>query len=211
MIHHTWLEGITVQGETLAIRAAEEADSQARQEAAAVNTRGSSGARGDSSASPSGSRARVSGAARAAQVLGEREGGGASLNRDKGKRASVGIVPTKEDEADALKPVHSGESSPLQHSSSPPPPQTTLSMAPDPSRDRRQPREQTPRKSPRPKSKPGSKSKSKTKTQPQSQQPQLQTTTAAMTEPVTNIDGSVAQTPSGQPPQPSQRLVPLAS
>jgi hypothetical protein len=204
MIHHTWLEGITVQGETLAIRAAEEADSRARQEVAAANTRGSSsGADGDGSVSPSGNRASGSNAARAAEAQDDREAGVAS-NRD--KRASIGIVPSKEDEADALKPIHSGENSPVEHSTSPPPPGTTLSMASGPSnppQDRPHPKEQVQPKSSKPK--PGSKAKSKAKTQQQQQHPP-----AGATESGLNVDGSSAQT-QGRPPQSSQRLVSPAS
>ena len=204
MIHHTWLEGITVQGETLAIRAAEEADSRARQEVAAANTRGSSsGADGEGSVSPSGNRASGSNVARAAEAQDERDAGAVS-SRD--KRVSIGFVPSKEDEADALKPVHSGKNSPVEHSTSPPPPGTTLSMTPGPSnppQDRPHPKEQVQLKSS--KLKPGSKSKSKTKTQQQQQRPPV----AAM-ESGLNVDGSSAQTQGSQPPQ-SQRLVSPAS
>jgi len=203
MIHHTWLEGITAQGETLAIRAAEEADSRARQEVAAANTRGSSsGADGDGSVSPSGNRASGSNAARATEAQDEREAGAMS-KRD--KRASIGIVPSKADEADALKPIHSGENSPVEHPASPSPRGTTLSMAPGPSnppQDRSHPKEQAQLNSSKPK--PGSKSKPKTKTQQQQHPP------AAM-ESGLNVDGSSAQTQGSQPPQSSQRLVSPAS
>ena len=190
----------------MAIRAAEQADYQARQ-AAVANTRGSTnGAGRDSSTSPSGNHAPSTSSARAVEVQGGREGG--TSNRDEGKRASVGIVPTKEDQADALKPVYSSESSPVQPPGSPPPPQTTLSFpgtsSPPPNQPQKEPGQP---KSSSSKAKSDSKSKAKTK----SQQQQQLASSSRTTEQVLNIDGSSTQTQGGQPPQSSQVLVPPAS
>lgn len=96
MIHHAWLEGITVQGEAHAIRAAEEAENKAKLLAA------------ESSAEPASSS------------------GAAKIEDANEKRANgLGLVPTASDEADALKPVHSGENSPTQPERSPSSPQAS--------------------------------------------------------------------------------------
>jgi len=200
-----------VQGETLAIRAAEAADNQARRAAAASNTRGSSiRPSGENSTSPAGNRLSGSGSdtMRTVQLQDEGRGerGEATSHRDNGKRLSVVIIPTKEDQADALKPVYSGEDLPVPRPVSPPPPQTTLSVAPaetpSPSRDRQQHKQQRQLKS---SSQSGSKSKSKRK----QQQPATPKTTTTESGP--SLDGSSIETQVNQLPQPSQRLVPLAS
>jgi hypothetical protein len=152
MIHHTWLEGITVHGETLAIRAAEEAEksSRAPQPASSTTTSakaispsaaegGKSGARDPSAdAGPSNSTNK-----RTMEEGDPDEEGG---TRRAPKRASVGgLIPTASDEADALKPVYSSDiislPAPRDHSRhvaqqhSPPPPQTTLPIITPRSRD----------------------------------------------------------------------------
>lgn len=148
MIHHAWLEGITVSGEMNVIRAAEEAERSSK----GSGTASGSGAASSTAVASSSTSKKTASVSQESGFGGSGGGANAGANNKRtmedhedtkqhaAKRASFGgIIPTAADEADALKPIYSSDALPApsnsmhqhhvphhQQQHSPPPPQTTL-------------------------------------------------------------------------------------